>query len=119
MKRNGHRSGRLLSVLAILLVSCAREEMPPGTGPDFEAPAVVEMFPRYGSAVPGMDEDAYVRFDEPLGDQAGQICSAIFRRIQPGYRSRHYSLRIFSRVMRLSLRASTSNRKPWNEKTCP
>jgi hypothetical protein len=55
-------------VLAILLVSCAREEMPPGTGPDFEAPAVVEMFPRHGSAVPGMDEDAYVRFDEPLGD---------------------------------------------------
>jgi hypothetical protein len=68
MKRNGHRSGRFLSVLAILLVSCAREEMPPGTGPDFEAPAVVEMFPRHGSAVPGMDEDAYVRFDEPLGD---------------------------------------------------
>ncbi len=42
--------------------------MPPGTGPDFEAPAVVEMFPAHGSAVPGLDEDAYVRFDEPLGD---------------------------------------------------
>lgn len=68
MKRHGHRVGRLLPVLTIVLVSCAREEMPPGTGPDFEAPAVVEMFPLHGSAVPGMDEDAYVRFDEPLGD---------------------------------------------------
>ena len=42
--------------------------MPPGTGPDFEPPVVTEMFPTHGSAVPGLDEDAYIRFDEPLGD---------------------------------------------------
>ncbi len=48
--------------------ACAREEMPPGHGPDFEPPAVVEMFPVYGSAVPDLDEDAFIRFDEPLGD---------------------------------------------------
>ncbi len=42
--------------------------MPPGTAPDFEAPAVVEMFPAFGAAVPDLDEDAYVRFSEPLGD---------------------------------------------------
>jgi hypothetical protein len=68
MKRQGHHVGRLLPVLAIVLASCAREEMPPGTGPDFEAPAVVEMFPPHGSAVPDLGEDAYVRFNEPLGD---------------------------------------------------
>jgi len=64
----GLRASRLLAVLAIGLASCAREEMPPGTGPDFAPPAVVEMYPVHGSAVPGLDEDAYVRFDEPLGD---------------------------------------------------
>jgi hypothetical protein len=42
--------------------------MPPGHAPDFEAPVVVEMFPEHGSAVPDLDEDAFVRFDEPLGD---------------------------------------------------
>jgi hypothetical protein len=55
-------------VLAIALVACANEEMPPGTGPDFEAPSVVEMYPEPGSAVPDLDDEAYVRFDEPLGD---------------------------------------------------
>ena len=59
---------RLIPVLVIALAACAKEEMPPGTGPDFEAPSVVEMFPEPGSAVPDLDEDAYVRFDEPLGD---------------------------------------------------
>ena len=59
---------RLAPVLAIVLAACAREEMPPGTGPDFDPPAVVEMFPEYGAAVPDIDEDAFVRFDEPMGD---------------------------------------------------
>jgi hypothetical protein len=49
-------------------MACAREEMPPGTGPDFEAPQVVEMFPAHGSAVPDLDEDAFIRFSEPIGD---------------------------------------------------
>ena len=61
------RAYPLLGV-AVAFAACAREEMPPGTGPDFEAPAVVEMFPVSGSAVPDLDEDAYVKFDEPLGD---------------------------------------------------
>lgn len=55
-------------VTALLLASCAREEMPPGTGPDFQAPTVVETVPENGSAVPGFDDDAYIRFDEPVGD---------------------------------------------------
>ena len=54
--------------VAFLVGGCAREEMPPGTAPDFEAPAVVEMFPAFGAAVPDLEEDAFVRFDEPLGD---------------------------------------------------
>jgi hypothetical protein len=62
------RLAYLLLGVAVALAACAREEMPPGTGPDFEAPAVVEMFPMSGSAVPDLDEDAYVKFDEPLGD---------------------------------------------------
>jgi len=58
----------LLLGVTVACAACAREEMPPGTGPDFEAPAVVEMFPMSGAAVPDLDEDAYVKFDEPLGD---------------------------------------------------
>lgn len=68
MKRRVHAARRLIPVLAMTLAACAKEEMPPGTGPDFKAPSVVEMFPEYGSAVPDLDEDAYVGFDEPLGD---------------------------------------------------
>lgn len=62
------RRRNLLLAVVLASAACAREEMPPGTGPDFEAPAVVEMFPAPRSAVPGLDEDAYVRFDEPMGD---------------------------------------------------
>jgi hypothetical protein len=62
------RLAYLLLGVAVAFAACAREEMPPGTGPDFEAPAVVEMFPMSGSAVPDLDQDAYVKFDEPLGD---------------------------------------------------
>jgi len=59
---------RLSPVLALVLAGCARAEMPPGTGPDFDPPLVVEMFPEYGAVVPDLDEDAFVRFNEPLGD---------------------------------------------------
>jgi hypothetical protein len=52
----------------MLTCACANEEMPPGHGPDFDPPAVIETFPIDGSAVPGLDDDAYLRFDEPLGD---------------------------------------------------
>ena len=70
MSRNVLCAGRrnLLLGVALIGAACAREEMPPGTGPDFEAPAVVEMFPLPRSAVPDLDEDAFVRFDEPMGD---------------------------------------------------
>jgi hypothetical protein len=68
MRRKVHTARRLIPVLAIALAACAKEEMPPGTGPDFEPPSVVEMFPEHGSTVPDLDEDAYVGFDEPLGD---------------------------------------------------
>ena len=70
MKRIVLRTRRLNLLLGVTVAcaACAREEMPPGTGPDFEAPAVVEMFPMSEAAVPDLDEDAYVKFDEPLGD---------------------------------------------------
>ena len=64
----GTRRLNLLLGVTVACVACAREEMPPGTGPDFEAPVVVEMFPLSAAAVPDLDEDAYVKFDEPLGD---------------------------------------------------
>ena len=66
-RTRSHVPGLTLA-LALAFMACAREEMPPGTGPDFEPPAVTEMFPAHGSAVPGLDDDAYIRFDEPLGD---------------------------------------------------
>ncbi|MBT8478580.1 MAG: Ig-like domain-containing protein, partial [Gemmatimonadetes bacterium] len=70
MKRNTLQAVRLHLLLGVALVcaTCAREEMPPGTGPDFEAPQVVEMFPAPATAVPDLDEDVYVRFDEPIAD---------------------------------------------------
>lgn len=64
--------GRAAVVTAVLLgTACAHEEAPPGHPPDFDPPVVVEMFPAYGSAMPDLDEDAYLRFDEPLGDPRG------------------------------------------------
>jgi hypothetical protein len=64
----GARRLYLLLGLALAGAGCALEEMPPGTGPDFEAPAVTEMFPAHRTAVPDLDEDAFIRFDEPVGD---------------------------------------------------
>ncbi len=57
----------LVAAVAVA-ASCARAEQPPGHGPDFEPPAVVDLFPSHGAVVPDLDEDAFVRFDEPLGD---------------------------------------------------
>jgi hypothetical protein len=54
--------------VSALALGCAREQPPPGTGPDFDPPRVVEMVPEYGALVPGFDDDAYLRFDEPLTD---------------------------------------------------
>lgn len=54
--------------LAVLAVACAKEEPPPGTGPDREAPRVIRLRPEYGASVPGFDGKASVRFDEPLSD---------------------------------------------------
>jgi hypothetical protein len=48
------------------LLTCANVEAPPGTGPDFAPPSVVERYPAPGSIVPDLDGDAWVRFDEPL-----------------------------------------------------
>ena len=59
---------RLAVPLLLAVFACAREEMPPGTTPDFEPPRVTEMYPMPGTAVPDMDGKAYVRFDEPLAD---------------------------------------------------
>lgn len=63
-------SGRVVRhiLCALVIGGCAREEMPPGTGPDYQAPSVVETFPTQGAAVPDLDGDAFIKFDEPLGD---------------------------------------------------
>lgn len=61
-------SSRLAVPLLLAVVACAREEMPPGTRPDFEPPRVTEMYPLPATAVPDMDGAAYVRFDEPIAD---------------------------------------------------
>jgi hypothetical protein len=54
------------SVLAAFVSTCANIEAPPGSGPDFEPPAVLERFPAPGAVVPDLDDDAWVRFDEPI-----------------------------------------------------
>ena len=53
-------------VLVSLAAGCANIEAPPGTGPDFEPPSVVERYPAPGAIVPDLDDDAWVRFDEPV-----------------------------------------------------
>jgi hypothetical protein len=53
-------------VLVSLAAGCANIESPPGTGPDFEPPSVVERYPAPGAIVPDLDDDAWVRFDEPV-----------------------------------------------------
>jgi len=68
MRKRPAVSGLAPLLLALVPVACAREEMPPGTGPDFEPPQVREMYPTLGSAVPDMDGEAYLEFDEPLAD---------------------------------------------------
>lgn len=63
------RVPRFVAIPCILAAAaCAREEMPPGTGPDFQPPQVTEMVPAPRSAVPDLRDHAHVRFDEPLGD---------------------------------------------------
>jgi hypothetical protein len=53
-------------MLVSLAAGCANVESPPGTGPDFEPPSVVERYPAPGAIVPDLDDDAWVRFDEPV-----------------------------------------------------
>jgi hypothetical protein len=63
-----YRSGSMSVVIALasLASACANVEAPPGSGPDFDPPAVLERFPAPGAVVPGLDEDAWLRFDEPI-----------------------------------------------------
>lgn len=58
--------GGAVSVLAVLIAGCANVEPPPGSGPDFTPPAVLERYPAPGSVVPDLDADASIRFDEPI-----------------------------------------------------
>ncbi|MCL7957573.1 MAG: Ig-like domain-containing protein [marine benthic group bacterium] len=58
-------TGRRLALLT-LIAGCANVEAPPGTGPDFEPPSVLERFPAPGAIVPDLDDDAWIRFDEPV-----------------------------------------------------
>ncbi len=55
-----------MSVVIALASACANVEAPPGSGPDFDPPAVLERFPAPGAVVPGLDDDAWIRFDEPI-----------------------------------------------------
>ena len=54
------------SVVVALVSTCANVEAPPGSGPDFEPPAVLERYPAPGAVVPELDGDAWIRFDEPI-----------------------------------------------------
>jgi hypothetical protein len=62
--------GRVL-LAGLWVLGCARVEPPPGTEPDLVPPRVVERYPQHGAVTPGLDEDAYVQFDEPLADPRG------------------------------------------------
>lgn len=53
-------------VVAALVSTCANVEAPPGSGPDFQPPAVLERYPAPGAIVPDLDGDAWIRFDEPI-----------------------------------------------------
>ena len=59
------------AILAGLAAACASEAPPPGSGPDFDPPRVVERVPARGAVVPGLSDPASVRFDEPLADPVG------------------------------------------------
>lgn len=54
------------SVVVALVSTCANVEAPPGSGPDFDPPAVLERYPAPGAVVPDLDDDASIRFDEPI-----------------------------------------------------
>ena len=54
------------SVVVALVSTCANVEAPPGSGPDFTPPAVLERYPAPGAVVPDLDDDASIRFDEPI-----------------------------------------------------
>lgn len=56
------------SLICVLAAACAKQELPPGTHPDRAAPKAVETHPSYGESVPGFEGDAWILFDEPLGD---------------------------------------------------
>lgn len=67
------RPGRILAALVFALVlvplaSCARSELPPGTRPDNTPPRVEELRPDFRAEVPGFEEFARVKFDEPLAN---------------------------------------------------
>jgi len=55
-----------LSIVVALVSTCANVEAPPGSGPDFTPPAVLERYPAPGAVVPDLDDDAWLRFDEPI-----------------------------------------------------
>lgn len=81
------------TVLAGLVVAfgCAKQELPPGTGPDRMPPAVEETWPAYGETVSDLDGDAWIRFDEPLSDprivERNLVASPAGRyRVTPGRR---------------------------------
>jgi hypothetical protein len=54
------------SVVVALVSTCANVEAPPGSGPDFDPPAVLERFPAPGAVIQDLDDDAWIRFDEPI-----------------------------------------------------
>ncbi|MDH3297210.1 MAG: Ig-like domain-containing protein, partial [Gemmatimonadota bacterium] len=59
---------RSVLVLCALLGSCAKQELPPGTPPDRAPPRSIETRPAYGETVPGLEGDAWIRFDEPISN---------------------------------------------------
>ena len=64
-------NARRLTATVVVLAACASEAPPPGTGPDFDPPRVIEFVPGRDDIVPGWSEDVVFRFDEPMADPIG------------------------------------------------
>ena len=67
----------MLPVWALAWIGCAQEGPPPGSLPDARPPQVERIVPGRDSIVPGFDDDAKIRFDEPVN-----LSSAVERQLK-------------------------------------
>ena len=58
--------GATLMLSALGWVGCANESPPPGALPDARPPQIERILPGRDTVVPGFDDDARIKFDEPV-----------------------------------------------------